>query len=211
MPESDKSIAGYDKVAAKYAAAYMNELLYKPFDRMLLESFFFRNKDKGKFLDLGCGPGQTTAFLKNIGCNNIIGTDLSSEMITIARQLNKDIEFSVEDMCRLTFADNTMGAALAFYSIANLDYPAIARTFSEANRVLKPGGQYLFSFHTGNEVLHLDSFLDESVSMDFYFIDTDRVLELLKANQFAIKDVMIRYPYEKEYQSKRAYVIAEKL
>ena len=48
-------------------------------------------------LDIGCGAGLSTKALKTI-CNQAIGSDISSEMVSVARevcQLDKDISFIV--------------------------------------------------------------------------------------------------------------------
>lgn len=210
MQQQKTIIAAYNKVAGKYAYKFMDELDGKPMDRLLLTAFAERNKSKGKVLDMGCGPGQTTRFLADAGCANITGTDLSQAMIATAKSLNPQINFEVADMLKLQYASNTFGAAIAFYAIVHFDYPEIAVAFKEIHRVLKSGGEFLFCFHTGNEMVHLDEFLDEKVPIDFYFLDVDKVLAILKETGFDIADIMIRYPYETEHPTKRAYILVSK-
>jgi len=201
----------YNKVAANYAAHYINELDGKPLDKLLLRYFAEENKNKGAMLDIGCGPGQTTKFLTYSGCQDITGTDISPAMIENAKSINPALNFEVADVLNLPYADNTFGAAVAFYAIVNFDYPAIKKALSEINRVLKSGGQFLFSFHTGNQMVHLDELLEEQVNIDFYFLDTERVVDLLKETGFNVIDTLIRFPYKQEFQSKRAYILAEKI
>ncbi len=69
-------IACYNATAGEYAANLFDELSKKPFDRLLLRQFAAENEAKGKMIDLGCGPGQTTKFLAENGVEDIIGTDL---------------------------------------------------------------------------------------------------------------------------------------
>jgi hypothetical protein len=53
--------------------------------------------------------------------------------------------------------------------------------------------------------------LDEKADIDFYFFEVEKVLELLKENNFTIIDVIQRHPYEGvEYPSHRAYITVEK-
>ena len=69
----------------------------------------------------------------------------------------------------------------------------------------------LLSFHIGNKIISVDELLGIKASADFYFYQTDKVCKTLSESGFTIVDVMIRYPYkDKEYPSKRAYIIAEK-
>jgi ubiquinone/menaquinone biosynthesis C-methylase UbiE len=210
MHPQKKIIETYDKIAANYAARFMDELDHKPHDRLLLRNFAAENKNNGPILDIGCGPGQTTKFLSDGGCTNIIGTDLSPVMVTEAKRINPHLNFEVADMLKLQYNSNSFAAALAFYAIVNLDYPFIKTAFTEINRVLKPGAQFLFSFHTGDEIIHLDDLLDNKVDIDFYFLDVDTILPLLKETGFKITDTIIRYPYEEEYPSQRAYIRAVK-
>src|SRR5438477_582563 len=48
----------YDQVAGAYAEKYLHEFDHKPVDRDLLDRFAERVKERGRVLDLGCGPGQ---------------------------------------------------------------------------------------------------------------------------------------------------------
>src|ERR1700761_5888248 len=112
MQPNQKIIDTYNKVASKYATKYFDELQGKPFDRLLLKAFAETNKQSGKIIDFGCGPGQTTRFLFDNGCKNIIGTDISTAMVQSAKSINADINFEMADMLNLTYTDNTFGAAL---------------------------------------------------------------------------------------------------
>lgn len=210
MKSQKNIIETYDKIAANYAAHYMNELEHKPLDRLLLRDFASENKGKGTILDIGCGPGQTTKFLSDEGCTNIIGTDISPVMIAEAKRINLQLNFEVADALSLNYNTDTFAAAVAFYAIVNLDYPVIKTAFTEINRVLKPGAPFLFSFHTGDDIVHLDELLNENVNIDFYFLDVDSIISLLKETCFSVTDALVRYPYPQEYPSQRAYIKATK-
>jgi ubiquinone/menaquinone biosynthesis C-methylase UbiE len=209
--QSQKNITDtYDKIAAKYTLKFISELDNKPLDKILLKAFADENKEE-KIIDLGCGPGQTTKFLADRGCANILGTDISPAMIAAAKELNPQLEFEVADSLNLTYADQLFGAAIAFYSIVNFDYPTVKIAFSQINRVLKPGGQFLFTFHIGDEMFHHTSLLDEKIDIDFYFLDPEKIIKLLNETGLKVIDALIRFPYEQEFQSKRAYIKAAKV
>ena len=78
--------------------------------------------------------------------------------------------------------------------------------------MLKNGGQFLFSFHVGNEMVHFDKAKDIDVDIDLYFFQTDTIVELLHQTGFGIIDALERRPDEDvEYSSKRGYVWAKKM
>src|SRR6185503_1597167 len=201
----------YDLTAAAYAAVLFNELSKKPLDRLLLNQFAAENKDKGKMIDLGCGPGQTTRFLADSGVTNIVGTDLSAGMIEKAKELSRGLQFQIADMLNLGFPDSSFGSAVAFYAIVHFTTAQLKAAFGEICRILKPNGQFLLSFHIGDQTLHRDEFFGEKVDVDFYFFKTEDVLEQLKQTGFKIISAIERFPYEGfEYPSKRAYLWVEK-
>ncbi len=200
----------YNKTAKKYAEQFYNELEGKALDRLLLTRFAQENE--GPFADLGCGPGQTTVFLHKQGARPITGIDLSSEIIEEAKKLVAgSIPFEVGDMTQLNYPDNHFGAINASYAIVHFQPEELNVPFAEIYRVLNKGGQFMFSFHAGTEINAVEEFLDEPVAISFYYFDTDKVLEQLKAEGFQIKDALVRYPYEgAEYPSRRAYILAQK-
>lgn len=201
----------YNKTANRYADNYFHELEHKHLDQILLQAFAKGNRDKGKMIDLGCGPGQTTRFLREAGVAHLLGTDLSPQMVAVAGQLNPGIPFETADMLALHYDSNSFGAAVAFYAIVHFTEEQVRTAFAEVYRILKPGGQFLFSFHTGTGIVHMDEFLGEAVDIDFHFFETDRILDALKSTGFAVIDCIERRPYkETEYPSIRAYIQVQK-
>jgi ubiquinone/menaquinone biosynthesis C-methylase UbiE len=197
----------YDKTAKNYAEKFSNELEYKHLDRILLQAFAAENLAKGRLIDLGCGPGQTTRFLSECGVINIVGVDISSQMVRAARNVNPHLEFTTADMLNLPYPDGFFASAIAFYSLVHFDAEQLETAFKEIRRVLFNQGQLLFSFHVGDRVVHLDNFLDHPVNIDFYFFETDRITDLLIRLGFEIMDVIERHPYQGvEYASRRAYI-----
>ncbi len=211
MQSLDKIKACYDATAENYAAEFKDELSKKHFDRILLKEFAKINKDKGMFADFGCGPGQTTKFLNDCGITNIVGIDLSGEMIKSANKIFPSIKFETGDFCNLKYDSSFFGSAIAFYAIVNLSYEQVNQAFIEIYRVLKKSSHFLFSFHIGDKVIHQDKFLEKIIDVDFYFFRTEKIMELLSSTGFEIINAVERYPYkDAEYPSKRAYIWVEK-
>ncbi len=203
-------LSAYNATAENYAKEFIDELSHKHLDRILLRQFAEENKG-GNCIDFGCGPGQTTKFLYDSGMQDIVGTDLSPGMITKAKERNPLIKFEVADMLNLHYADKSFSSAIAFYAIVHFNMDELKRAFQEIKRVLKDSGQFLFSFHIGNEIKHVDNFLDKNVSLDFYFFETEKIINLLEETGFTMVDAIQRFPYkDAEYPSKRAYIWVKK-
>ena len=211
MNSQKKVLHCYNKVADDYATERWNELYKKRLDQLLLNEFASVNKNKGPCADFGCGPGQTTKFLYDTGLKNITGLDLSPAMIAVARRLSPQIKFETGDLLNIAYPTKYFDSALAFYAIVHFNNDEIRKCFSEVNRVLKVGGNFLFSFHVGDQIVHFDKAHDKDVHIDLLFFETDMIVSLLSETGFHPTDAIERRPYEGiEYPSTRAYIWAVK-
>jgi SAM-dependent methyltransferase len=100
-----------------------------------------------RFLDVGCGEGRFARMLSERGAK-VTAFDLSERMISHARAEEAadplGIDYAVADMTSLSeFEDGSFDAAVAYLSI--LDVEDYARATVEIARVLRPGGQFVFS------------------------------------------------------------------
>lgn len=211
MNSQEKVLYCYNQVADDYAAERWDEISKTHFDRWLLKEFAAVNKDKGPCADFGCGPGQTTRFLYDNGIKDITGIDLSPAMISAARRLSPEIKFETGDLLNIAYSPGHFESALAFYSIVHFTNDQIRKCFGEINRVLKTGGDFLFSFHAGDEIVHFDKAHEKEVDIDLYFFKTDDIIALLYETGFNIIEAIERRPYEDaKFPSRRAYIWAGK-
>jgi SAM-dependent methyltransferase len=211
MEQTSRHIrACYDAVAREYAERFAGELAHKPLDRELLGRFASEVRGRGDVYDLGCGPGQTTAFLHGCGVR-VRGLDISADLLHEARQRHPGLQFELGDMLALPLADASLAGAIAFYAIVHLSAAGLRRALAEMHRVLRPGGLLLLAFHVGEGSIHVDQFLGRSVSLDFVFFTPQVVTgELVRAG-FVEMEAIERDPYpEVEYPSRRAYLFARK-
>jgi SAM-dependent methyltransferase len=203
--------ASYDRVAAEYARRIYHELEHKPFDRHLLDWLIEQIDGLGTICDMGCGPGQIARYLREHGAG-ASGVDLSPEMVRIAGELNPDIPFEQGSMLDLNgIADDSLGGIAAFYSLIHIPLEQMPQALSAFWRVLQPGGVVLAAFHAGDEVRHLDEFMGETVSLDFYFYERSVMREQFEAVGFVVEESIQRDPYpEVEAQTQRGYLFARK-
>ncbi len=159
---------------------------------------------------MGCGPGHVARYLHERGVK-VIGVDLSPVMVHHARRLNPGIEFRQGDMRSLDIEDGTWGGIAAFYSIIHIPQPDVVAVLREMKRVLRPGGLLLLAFHIGDDVLHLDEWWGQYVSVDFVFFRPEAMADFLRSAGFLVLEIVEREPYpDVEHPSRRAYIFAEK-
>src|SRR5262249_3411814 len=151
-----------DTVARDYAHRFAAELEHKPLDRELLERFASDVHGDGPVYDLGCGPGQTTAFLHSRGVP-VRGLDLSPSLVAEARHRHPAVEFEQGNMLALPIADGSLAGVIAFYAIVHFSPAELRQALAEMYRVLRPNGRLLLTFHIGEGSLHVQEFLGHAV------------------------------------------------
>lgn len=98
-------------------------------------------------LELACGTGRVTRQLRKVLSpgSRLIASDVSADMMNVAREKLKEeaIEWQVIDAQQLPFEDNSLDLVVCCFGY--MFVPDKAKAFSEAHRVLKQGGMFLFT------------------------------------------------------------------
>ncbi len=176
----------------------------------MLDRFAAEVCGRGEVCDLGCGPGQTTAYLHGCGVP-ACGLDLSAELLREAGRRHPGVAFEPGDMLALPRTDGTVAGVVAFYAIVHFSPAQLRRALAEMYRVLQPGGRLLLAFHIGEETVRIEKFLDRPVALDFTFFRPGLVADELTGAGFTGVEVIERDPYpDVEHPTRRAYVFAIK-
>ena len=200
--------AGYDAIAEAYAERFADELQHKPLDRALLDVLAHETGAGATVGDVGCGPGQITAYLHERGLR-MVGVDLSPGMIAAARRRVPGPDFAVGSMLELPIADQALAGCIALYSVIHIAPADRPRAFAELRRVLRDGAPLLVAFHVGDEVRHFDELYGQRVSLDFHFLPIAEVVQHLETAGFTVAMTMERAPYTAvEAPTRRGYILA---
>lgn len=132
------------------------------FEILRRENYFPRTA-----VDLACGTGSVTALLAQRGLQ-VVGVDLSEEMLTMAQQKVQGLENPPRFLrCPLQNLWLPRGVDLAVCALDSLDYIVDPADCQEAirrvYRALNPGGAFIFDVNTPEKLRAMDGqvFLDE--------------------------------------------------
>lgn len=161
-------------------------------------SKFLAKIPPSEMLELGCGTGHWTSFFVESGFN-VIATDISDEMLNIAKQKNlTGIKFQKADATCLPFSEASFKVVSSITMLEFTDN--IMKIFTEINRILLPGGWLLLGclnknselgkikgndevfkkatfFSTGEIITYLSEFGVPEVEQCVYFSPTFEILD----------------------------------
>jgi len=104
----------------------------------------FKPKSGMKILDVGCGTGNFSIKLAEMGCE-VIGIDVSEEMLDQARKKAKEkglnIEFKIMDVYNLDFPDKTFDGVLSMAAFEFIKEPQ--KAYNEMYRIIKHNSHML--------------------------------------------------------------------
>ncbi len=141
-PEGDKIFAGsipklYDELLVP--------LIFKPYADDIVSRLASRKVSR--VLEIAAGTGVVTRRLAALlpASVQIVATDLNRPMLDLAAAVGtkRPVEWREADAMQLPFADGEFDAVVCQFGV--MFFPDKAKAFSEARRVLKAGGTFLFN------------------------------------------------------------------
>lgn len=136
----------------------------QPYDAWFNIVQTFSKRESNDILDLGCGTGNLTHMLVPLG--NVIGMDLSVDMLTIANQKSNEVRWLEGDMT--SFKLNQKFNIITIFC-DSLNYLSsskeVKETFNKVYQHLTDDGVFLFDVHTVhkmNTLFNNQSYIDET-------------------------------------------------
>lgn len=143
----------YDRVANRYADLVRPGLEGLPLESALVEHFAHRVvvAGGGPVLDIGCGPGWLTRLLASRDLV-VLGIDISTEMLRVARAANPDLGFAAASLTQIPLADGTVAGVFCWYVLHHVPDDDLRIAVQELARVTAPGGSLMLGSHVGDSM-----------------------------------------------------------
>ncbi|WP_256300375.1 class I SAM-dependent methyltransferase [Haloarchaeobius salinus] len=182
LAQRDLVRRGYDELADTYAAergSNENDVLL---DRLRADA------PPGRVFDAGCGDGESV-LATLVDDRPVVGLDVSREQATRANAVPPGTVVQ-GDMTALPFADDTVAAVTAFYSIIHVPAAETPDVYEEFARVLRPGGVALVTTGTEDWAGRNDDWLAGGAPMEWDILGLERSTELLEAAGFEVYETV---------------------
>ena len=141
-PDTDKVFTG---AIAQLYETYLVPLIFEPYAQDLAHRLAARMPSR--VLEVAAGTGVVTRAMASMLPEqvSIVATDLNQAMLDHASLVGTDrpVEWRQADAMHLPFADATFDAVVCQFGA--MFFPEKAAAFSEARRVLRPGGVFIFN------------------------------------------------------------------
>ena len=140
--DTDKVFTGS---ISKLYETYLVPLIFAPYATDLVNRLASRTLSR--VLEIAAGTGVVTRALASVLPErvSIVATDLNQAMLDQAAVVGtrRPVEWRQADAMQLPFADGTFDAVVCQFGV--MFFPDKSKAFSEARRVLRPGGVLIFN------------------------------------------------------------------
>jgi 2-polyprenyl-3-methyl-5-hydroxy-6-metoxy-1,4-benzoquinol methylase len=187
MDKSKVAVEIFDKLAGEYEKKFMDVSVYAPSLDLFCNSI---SPSHSSLLEIACGPGNITSYiLKARPGLNILGIDLSPNMICLAKKNNPTAEFQLMDCRNIDQLERHYDAVICGFCIPYLSKPEVEKLFRDISSLLD-GEAVLYLSTMEDKYEH--STVKKASSGDAVFVhyyEADYLSGLLKANGFEIIDL----------------------
>lgn len=154
MDDNKNAVEIFNKLDDGYQEKYMNVDLYTNSFHFLCDAI---SKEHPEILELACGPGNITKFLLNIRPDfEILGTDLSSNMVALAKGNNPSAEFKIMDSREIAQLKKSFDAVICGFLLPYLSKEESIQLIQDSASALHPNG-----------LLYISTMEDEYVKSGF--------------------------------------------
>ncbi|MFD2603525.1 class I SAM-dependent DNA methyltransferase [Flavobacterium suzhouense] len=148
MDKTSMAVAVFDKHAHEYEQRFMDVSLYDDTLNAFCDSL---SKEDASILELGCGPGNITRYLLNKLPNlKILATDLSPNMLELAKKNNPEANFELLDCRDISKLSQKFDAVVCGFCLPYLSKEETLNLIKDIATVLNENGVFYLSTIEGN-------------------------------------------------------------
>ena len=162
--ETRRQAAAFDAIGERYDDVFP----HKSGQIIATQWMIDRLAAGARVLDLGCGTGVPTAGMLAESGMEVIGIDVSTEMLALARRNVPAGRFVAMDVMELDGSLGRFDAVAAFFCLLMLRRADIPRVLRRVRSVLRPGGLVAIGMVEGDLDYAPLSFLGQQMSVTAY-------------------------------------------
>jgi ubiquinone/menaquinone biosynthesis C-methylase UbiE len=204
---NSESVATFDKNAARYADKYFSLRDYDQYYKLITAEI---PEGPSKFLDLACGPGNVSAYVRSQRPEaDILCVDLAPQMLEEASRRVPGVNVLVADCRNLSGIADRFEAAAFFFGLSYFNDSDARTVLSELHRLMLPGSALLVASVAGDPKLTgIQSNASGDRVFSFYRWQADIELLLRYAGFETAHSAVIPSPTNASVQSNDVVVLA---
>lgn len=184
MNNKEMTRIAHNAIAQQYYKAYNDDTS----DFEYIDHFL--EKVKFKVLDLGCGMGQYSRYIKSKGYE-VCGVDFSKGMLDIAREKSDGISFVESDVCELSDEiGNDFDGVLIAYVLQHLSKDETKRTLLNLHKYINKDCHLLILFAAGKGTVKEKEPFDETFEYVIKQYTVNEMRELLEECGYVVEEVV---------------------
>lgn len=194
MDRYKETFVTWDKIALLYQDKFMNLDLYNDTYDFICNSI---TKDNSKILEIGCGPGNITKYLLSERPDfDILGIDISPNMIELARKNNPTASFAILDSRKIDQIETKYDGIVSGFCLPYLSNIDSQKFIKDCYNLLNKNGLIYISFVEGEPSKSDFKVSSSGYRSYFYFHNLEDLKKQLIKNKF--KELKIfKVTYEK--------------
>lgn len=187
MDKMQQVISIFDKRAALYQERHMDVSRYHASFDLFCNSI---TKQDAAVLEIACGPGNITKYLLQQRPDfHLLGIDLATNMLELARTNNPQAEFQLMDARDISLLGKTFDGIMCGFCLPYLSREEAVKMIADAARLLTPGGVLYISTmedeYTRSGFFHTDG----NDEFYMYYHEAGYLVDALKENGFEVMDL----------------------
>ena len=194
-------IDDYNDIAIEYSEEFDNDTS----DNKYIDKFLQCLNGK-KILDVGCGTGRDCKYIEQKGYD-VIGIDISKEMLKIAKEKYPKGKFAIMDMTNIDYPDNTFDGIMANCSLFHIPEELLSQTIESFKRVLKNNGKLFLILQEGNESKMVEEPYRHGVYVYMNYFSKKNIEQLLEEHNFKIDKIDIEKSFNQFELGSRKIIV----